>query len=100
MESWDPAVYRLWVAYDGSPYAGFQIQPGRRTVQEEIEAAVARLTGQRQRIRYAGRTDTGVHAYGQIVAVTMPTPWSPDRLPAALNAHLPETIVVWRAAEA
>ncbi|HEX5395955.1 MAG TPA: tRNA pseudouridine(38-40) synthase TruA [Candidatus Limnocylindria bacterium] len=59
---------RAVVAYDGTAFAGSQYQPNARTVQGELEQALNRLTGERVRIRLAGRTDAGVHATGQVVA--------------------------------
>ena len=59
---------RAVVAYDGTAFAGSQYQPNARTVQGELEEALNRLTGERVRIRLAGRTDAGVHATGQVVA--------------------------------
>ena len=66
-----PVRYRARVEYDGTEFAGFQVQPGRRTVQGEIERVLAHLDGGRQvRIAGAGRTDAGVHAAGQVIAFT------------------------------
>ena len=59
---------RAVVEYDGTAFAGSQYQPNARTVQGELEEALNRLTGERVRVRFAGRTDTGVHATGQVVA--------------------------------
>ncbi|MEZ4653949.1 MAG: tRNA pseudouridine(38-40) synthase TruA [Candidatus Eisenbacteria bacterium] len=85
---------RVLVAYDGSGYHGWQVQPGLPTVQGEIESALSRITGQRTRVHGAGRTDTGVHALGQVASFTLTTRIPDDRLASALNAHLPPEIRV------
>ena len=87
--------FRARVEYDGTDFAGFQLQLGARTVQGELEAALARLSGGvRQPVDGAGRTDAGVHATGQVIGFT----WS-GRLPArtlqrALNAMLPPDVAI------
>ena len=93
---------KLTVAYDGTNYHGFQEQRGTglATVQEELEACLGRLTGQRRQIIGAGRTDAGVHARGQVVnfnAVGWPIP--AERIPLALNGVLPGDIIVTLAQE-
>ena len=57
---------RLTIAYDGGQFSGWQIQPGRRTVQGVIEQAIGELTGVSPRVISAGRTEAGVHALGQV----------------------------------
>ena len=87
--------YRLLIEYDGRPYAGFQAQAGLPTVQGSIERAVKAFCGEELRLQAAGRTDTGVHAMGQVVHVDLTKDWKPDVVRNALNAHLvPEPIAV------
>lgn len=80
--------YRLTLEYDGSGYNGFQAQAGQPTVQGAVEAAVAAFCGQTVRIAAAGRTDTGVHATGQVVHVDLERDWPVRTVMNALNAHL------------
>src|SRR3954453_1572890 len=99
MESCSPSVqmttFRLTLAYDGSDFAGWQQQPNKRTIQEELEAALGRITGQRPKCIASGRTDAGVHALGQVVSFTSGTRLEPADLNRALNAELPEDILVF-----
>ena len=80
--------YRLRVEYDGSGYNGFQAQTDQPTVQGAIETAVRAFSGQSVRIAAAGRTDTGVHATGQVVHVDLDKDWPAATVMNALNAHL------------
>jgi tRNA pseudouridine38-40 synthase len=80
--------YRLTVEYDGSGYNGFQAQTDQPTVQGAIETAVTAFSGQSVRIAAAGRTDTGVHATGQVVHVDLDKDWPAATVMNALNAHL------------
>jgi len=80
--------YRLTIEYDGRPYYGFQAQAAQPSVQAAIEAAVKAFTGQAVRIHAAGRTDTGVHATGQVVHVDLERDWPARTVADALNAHL------------
>ena len=91
--------YKLTLHYDGAAFRGWQVQPGQPTVQGAIERAVRRLAGERRPVVGAGRTDTGVHALGQVAAVTMPAPWTAATLADSLNALLPDAVWV-RDAEA
>lgn len=85
----------LTVAYLGTPYAGWQRQPGRPTVQGELEAALGRVLGRPVAgVVGAGRTDAGVHAAGQVAHVDLPAAVPPDDLRRALNRALPAAIRV------
>jgi tRNA pseudouridine38-40 synthase len=87
--------FRATVEYDGTEFAGFQIQSGARTVQGELEAALARLSGGiRQPVMGAGRTDAGVHATGQVIAFTYPGSLSAEALTEALNGLLPPDVAI------
>lgn len=82
------------VSYDGTDFAGFQIQPGQRTVQAALEAALLRITGEPGRVIGAGRTDAGVHAIGQVAAFWTRSRLAPADLQRALNAVLPPDVAV------
>jgi tRNA pseudouridine38-40 synthase len=87
--------YRAVVAYDGSGYFGFQRQAGGTpTIQGELETAVERVTGQQITLKAAGRTDTGVHATGQVIAFELDWGHTAEDLGHALNANLPDTVAV------
>ena len=89
------AVLKLSLSYDGSDFAGSQVQPGQRTVQAELDRALERLAGAPVTTVFAGRTDTGVHAAGQVVSLLDPRPTMAERdWLLALNAHLPEDVAV------
>ncbi|MEN6452108.1 MAG: tRNA pseudouridine(38-40) synthase TruA [Thermoguttaceae bacterium] len=90
---------KLTIAYDGTNYAGWQFQPDRITVQETLEAALQRVTGERIRVLASGRTDAGVHALGQAVGLRTECPLPPDVLRRALNANLPDDVAVLDVAE-
>jgi tRNA pseudouridine38-40 synthase len=86
--------YRLLLEYDGGPYAGFQAQANHPSVQGALEAAVLAFSGETVRIHAAGRTDSGVHATGQVAHVDLEKAWPPATVRNALNAHLREEAVV------
>jgi tRNA pseudouridine38-40 synthase len=87
-------TFALRLEYDGSAFAGSQLQANARTVQGALEDVLVRLAGRPVRIRLAGRTDAGVHATGQVAAVEMPARWQAEELQKALNALLPEELAV------
>lgn len=87
--------YRLTIEYDGQPYKGFQAQEALPSVQGSIERAVKAFSGQTLRLQAAGRTDTGVHATGQVIHIDLERDWRPEVVRDALNAHLmPEPIAI------
>lgn len=90
------AVLWLWavVEYDGTEFAGFQVQVGERTVQGEIERALEAVTGQRVRLAGAGRTDAGVHATGQVIAFSADWRHGIPVLQRALNAVLAADVAI------
>ena len=84
----------LIVEYEGTSYHGFQYQLNAPSIQEELESAISRLTGERVRVTGAGRTDAGVHAQGQVVAFDTGARHSAGTFVRALNSHLPDEIAV------
>lgn len=80
--------YKLTVEYDGTPYCGWQRQVQLPTVQQAVEHAIKQFCGEVVSITAAGRTDTGVHALGQIAHVDLAKCWRPDTVCNALNAYL------------
>ena len=80
--------YRLTIEYDGSAYSGFQVQAGQPTVQGVIEQAITAFCGETVRLFAAGRTDSGVHATGQVIGFDLDRDWPPATVMNALNAHL------------
>ena len=91
MNAPDLRRFRLLIQYDGTPYHGWQRQATEAgpTVQGEIEEVIERLTGARRAVVAAGRTDSGVHASGQVASVDVPSRWEAWELRKALNALLP-----------
>ena len=88
------ARYQIIIAYDGTEFKGFQRQAKARTVQGVLEAALQRIGWQGQLILGAGRTDTGVHAAGQVAAFDMDWEHDPQALQEAINANLPADVAV------
>ncbi len=93
-------TFGLIVEYDGTDFFGSQLQANARTVQGELEQALAKITGQRTRVRLAGRTDTGVHATGQVAAFEAEIRLDAGSVRKALNYYLPEDVRVRCAQEA
>ena len=91
--------YRLTIEYDGAPFAGWQIQAERLTVQGALTEAVRALTGEAVLVQGAGRTDAGVHALAQVAHLDLAKDWEPDTVRDALNAHLRPHPVAVLAAE-
>lgn len=89
--------YQIIISYDGTNFHGFQRQGKQRTIQGEIEQAINRLSWHGKSILAAGRTDTGVHASGQVVAFDLDWDHSEEDLMNALNANLPPDISVRKA---
>lgn len=86
---------KMTLSYDGADFFGWQTQPGKRTVQETLEAAISTLTGEdRVRVNASGRTDAGVHALGQVANFYSDTTLAIAKLVPAINAHLPDDVVV------
>jgi tRNA pseudouridine38-40 synthase len=90
----------LTLEYDGTPFRGWATQPELPTVEGALRAALAETFASVENLAVAGRTDTGVHALGQVVSVDVEGGPSPERVAAALNPRLPDEISVTTAAEA
>ena len=91
---------RILVAYDGTDYCGWQIQPNGITVEEVLNDKLSKLTGEDIHVIGASRTDSGVHALGNVAVFDTESPIPPERLGYALNQKLPEDIVIVRSEEA
>ena len=87
--------YRLLIEYDGRPFHGFQAQADLPSVQGSLERAIKAFCGEALRVSAAGRTDTGVHATGQVVHVDLAKDWPAETVRNALNFHLmPDPVAV------
>ena len=91
--------YKLTVEYDGRPYVGWQRQENGRSVQQAIEEAVAAFSGETVVVKGAGRTDSGVHALGQVAHIDLVRDWPADTVRDALNAYLRQETIAIVAAE-
>jgi tRNA pseudouridine38-40 synthase len=90
---------RLTLEYDGAAFRGWAAQPGERTVESVVQAALADVYARWSELRVAGRTDTGVHALGQVASVEVEGGAPVERAAAALNASLPDDVAVITAEE-
>jgi tRNA pseudouridine38-40 synthase len=90
----------LTVEYDGTPFNGWAAQPGLPTVEAALREALAETFASAENLAVAGRTDTGVHALGQVVSVDVEGGPPPERAAAALNPRLPDEVTVLSAAPA
>jgi len=91
---------KLTLAYDGHDFAGWQVQPGRATIQGALVSAIEQLTGEKTLPQGSGRTDAGVHALAQVATVSLSSPIPITNLRKALNDILPESIRVLNVEEA
>ena len=90
-------TWRLKLAYDGTDFAGWQVQPGLPTIQGSLASAIRSVTSEEVLPQGSGRTDAGVHAQGQIVSLKLAVPIPADNLKRALNRILPSSIRIMEA---
>lgn len=83
---------KLVVAYDGTDYCGWQIQPGVPTIEGVLNETLSRVLKEEIRVTGASRTDAGVHAYGNVAVFDTETPIPPEKISFAVNPHLPEDV--------
>jgi tRNA pseudouridine38-40 synthase len=88
----EPQTWKLTLAYDGTDFQGWQVQPGQPTVQGELQAALSRIVGETPLPKGSGRTDAGVHALAQVASFSLRAPIPPENLLRALNRTLPPSI--------
>ena len=88
----EPRTWKLTLAYDGTDFQGWQVQPGERTIQGELQAALRRITGETPLPQGSGRTDAGVHALAQVASFALRAPIPAENLHRALNRSLPLSI--------
>lgn len=88
-------TFKMTLAYDGTHYAGWQVQPNRETIQGMLEKAIGKICHERTRVTGSGRTDSGVHALAQVASFSLKS-WraSPESLMRALNSKLPPDICI------
>ena len=90
-------TWKLTLAYDGTEFHGWQVQPDERTIQGELQAALGRVTGESPLPQGSGRTDAGVHALGQVASFVLAAPIPAENLQRALNRTLPPSIRILEA---
>jgi tRNA pseudouridine38-40 synthase len=90
-------TWKLTLAYDGTEFSGWQIQPGESTIQGELQAAIGRVTGESPLPQGSGRTDAGVHALGQVASFELQANIPPENLQRAVNRTLPPAIRILEA---
>jgi tRNA pseudouridine38-40 synthase len=90
--NWKLVNWKLVLAYDGTDFKGWQVQPGLPTIQGELAKAIERVVGERVLPQGSGRTDAGVHALGQVASFALAAPIPPASLARALNRALPASI--------
>ena len=91
---------KITLAYDGTGFCGWQVQPGRQTIQGLLEAALAEIEGAAVKVHGSGRTDAGVHALAQVASFHLANPIPAENLREAMNRLLPEAVRVLRVEEA
>jgi len=99
MSKVDVRNIRLFIAYDGTNYLGWQVQPKGPTIQGKIQEVLSRVLGHKVKLKAAGRTDTGVHALHQVAHFLTTSDKSVEVIFRALSGLLPKDIVVWRVEE-
>ena len=90
-------IWKLTLAYDGTDFHGWQVQPGKPTIQGELQAALGRITGESPLPQGSGRTDAGVHALAQVASFPLRAPIPPENLRRAVNRTLPPSIRILEA---
>ena len=93
----EPRTWKLTLAYDGTGYRGWQVQPGQPTIQGELQAALERVVGESPLPQGSGRTDAGVHALAQVASFALRASIPPGSLVRALNRTLPQSVRVLKA---
>lgn len=90
---------KITIEYDGKNFPGWQSQPGKMSIQTEIENAIEQVTGEKVELIASGRTDAGVHALGQVANFHTNSNIETQKMPYAINSKLPKSIVVYQAEE-